>query len=551
MAPRLLLVLIVLVSAAAVRLSAAGESGPEAAARVIILANRDDPESLRLADYYARRRGVPAANILALPLPLAESVSWPDFVRTLFAPLQDELVRRGWIDAVGMELHDELGRRKYAVSGHRIAYLVVCRGVPLKIQHDAALYRDVPPLTHNRQFRVNGAAVDAELSLLAQSGTPINAFVPNPLFRKDRPAGVDAAPVVKVSRLEAPTFAQARALVDSALAVERTGLIGRAYVDIGGPHKHGDQWLEATVRELEALHYDLDVQRERDPLAASARADAVALYFGWYAGNLNGPFALPGYRFAPGAIALHIHSYSAPTLRQENGGGWCGPLLARGVAATFGNVNEPYLELTHQPQLLMRALARGDTLGDAAYYALPALSWQAIVIGDPLYRPFKVPLAQQWSARDGASPRLAPYLALREAHRLEAENRVTEAEALVRATLRDTPGLALALERARQLEAAGDPAGAAHALDFARYLKTASADEWGLLALVARRLAALGAPESALAVWRTVLAFDLPRPVRTAWLREAATTAAQAGNLDQSIRWERELVESSAPPPAK
>ncbi|HEY0947584.1 MAG TPA: TIGR03790 family protein [Opitutaceae bacterium] len=544
---RLLLAFIAFMLAASLR--AAPAAGPDSspAARVIILANGADPDSLRLAHHYAERRGVPAANLIVLPLPVRETISWAEFVSALYAPLQDELVRRGWIDAVGMDLRDELGRRKYAVSGHRIAYLVVCRGVPLKIQHDPALYRDAPPLTHNHQFRVNSAAIDAELSLLAQSGTPINAFVPNPLFRKDDPTALDEAQVVKVSRLDAPTFAQARALVDAALAVERTGLIGRAYVDIGGPHKHGDQWLEATARELEALHFDLEVQRDRAPLAPPDRADAAALYFGWYAGNLNGPFALPGYRFAPGAIALHIHSFSAPTLRQENGGGWCGPFLARGVAATFGNVNEPYLELTHQPQLLLRALARGDALGDAAYYALPALSWQAIVIGDPLYRPFKVTLAQQWSARADVSPRLRPYLALREAHRLEAEDRAADAEAVLRTALADTPALALGLERARRLAAAGNAKDAARTLEFARYVKHVGADEWGLLVLVARRLAELDAPAAAVAVWRNVLAFELPKPVRLAWLREAATTAAQAGNLDQSIRWERELIESTAP----
>ena len=43
----------------------------------------------------------------------------------------------------------------------------------------------------------------------------------------------------------------------------------------------------------------------------------------------------------------------------------------------------------------MRALSRGQTLGEAAYYALPALSWQAVVIGDPLYRPFLVSLEDQ------------------------------------------------------------------------------------------------------------------------------------------------------------
>ena len=86
---------------------------------------------------------------------------------------------------------------------------------------------------------------------------------------------------------------------------------------------------------------------------------------------------------------MHIHSYSATTLRNRDTG-WSGPFVARGVTATVGNVFEPYLQLTHRPDLLLRALVRGATFGDAACYAQPALSWQVIAIGDPLYRPFAV-----------------------------------------------------------------------------------------------------------------------------------------------------------------
>ena len=61
---------------------------------VILLANSADPDSLRIARHYAAVRRVPEANIIALPLPLAETISWSEFVVTLWQPLQDELIRR-------------------------------------------------------------------------------------------------------------------------------------------------------------------------------------------------------------------------------------------------------------------------------------------------------------------------------------------------------------------------------------------------------------------------------------------------------------------------
>ena len=76
-------------------LAAAGAwlHGDDVAARVVILANRDDPDSLRLAHYYAEKRGVPESGILALKMPLAETITRPEFVAAIWRPAQDELIR--------------------------------------------------------------------------------------------------------------------------------------------------------------------------------------------------------------------------------------------------------------------------------------------------------------------------------------------------------------------------------------------------------------------------------------------------------------------------
>ncbi|MES2696316.1 MAG: TIGR03790 family protein, partial [Verrucomicrobiota bacterium] len=318
---------------------------------------------------------------------------------------------------------------------------------------DSALAADALPFTKRAEFRTNQSAVDSELSLIAAGTYLINAFVPNPLFQNNAPTEHEKSQIVKVSRLDAPTFDAANALVDQALAAERTGLLGRAYVDIGGIHASGDRWLNSTATQIEDLGFDLTVDRDPATLPATARIDAPALYFGWYAGNLNGPFTSPDFRFPPGAIALHIHSYSAHTLRSPTAG-WVGPLLARGVTATLGNVSEPYLELTHQPQLFMKALARGATLVDAAYYALPALSWQAILIGDPLYRPFVVSLDDQINHLATLPPRLAGYAVLRRMRQLEAAHQPTEALALASKTQGIAPSLAVGYALASRLYAA-------------------------------------------------------------------------------------------------
>ena len=520
------------------------------AARVVLVANSDDPDSLRIARHYAEVRGVPRENIIALKLPLTESITWREFVVTLWEPLLDELMRAKWIDAIPMALTDAVGRRKLAVYSHRISALVTCRGVPLKIEHDASLYTP-SPFTQKAEFRTNAGAVDSELSLLAHPNYPINAFVPNLLFQNETPGTLDRLRIVKVSRLDGPSVDDALGLVDRAVAAERAGLLGRAYVDIGGIHAVGDEWLEAVAKQLESLGLAPAVDRAPATMPATARIDAPVLYFGWYAGSLNGPFALPGFRFPPGAIALHIHSYSAGTLRSTTSG-WTGPLVARGVTATVGNVFEPFLELTHRPNLFLRALARGATLAEAAYFSLPELSWQAMLIGDPLYRPFAVSLDDQLGDLTKLPARYAGYAVLRRLHELDAADRRDEAIALARSAQREVPGLALGLALSGLLRDAGDRDSAASALGFVALLKTLPADEWALAREAALQLENLGRPARAVELWRMLFAIEaLPPELRIAWLGDAVKVATVANNPAQVAEWGRALAELVPPVPAE
>ncbi|MFZ4777276.1 MAG: TIGR03790 family protein, partial [Terrimicrobiaceae bacterium] len=107
----------------------------------------------------------------------------------------------------------------------------------------------------------------------------------------------------------------------------------------------------------------------------------------WYAGSVDGPFADTTFQFRTGAVAVHLHSFSASTLLSTTAN-WCGPLLARGAAATLGNVYEPYLSLTANLDIFQDRLMTGFTLAESGWISQKALSWMGVVIGDPLYRPY-------------------------------------------------------------------------------------------------------------------------------------------------------------------
>ena len=86
------------------------------------------------------------------------------------------------------------------------------------------------------------------------------------------------------------------------------------------------------------------------------------------AGAICDPFADEGFRFRPGAIAVHIHSFSASWLRDPLAC-WCGPLPERGATVTLETMSEPYLRPTAHLEVFKDRLMN-------------------VVLCDPLYRPY-------------------------------------------------------------------------------------------------------------------------------------------------------------------
>jgi uncharacterized protein (TIGR03790 family) len=518
---------------------------------VAVLANRHDLESMAIAKHYIKRRGLPSSALVAFPMPLREEITWAEFVEQIWNPLLKEAIERQWLIASTNGELDSAGRLKILAAGHRLEALVVCRGVPLRIAHDPARYDEKSnPYTSNAVLRTTVAAVDSELTLLAARNPPVSAIIPNYLFKKDRPSSLERDEVIPVGRLDGPTYADAKALVDRALDAEGDGVAGRAYVDIGGPHRGGDDWLEACLPELQKLGFETDVDRKKTTFAATDRFDAPILYLGWYTTHLNGPFVAPDFEFPAGAIALHIHSFSAVTLRSPSAH-WAGPLVARGVTATFGNVAEPYLEFTHQPHLLLQALARGENLGRAALYSLNALSWQAILIGDPLYRPFATSADAQWAKLNELPAETATYARIRRLRQLAAANKHDEALALGLAGLARAPSLPLALTVADLQRGTGDHKGARHTLGVFSALRRFRAKDHALVLTAARAFAAAGDASAGRALTERLLEEkSLAADFRLAALLTGAELASASGDHSQAAAWSAEHARLTAPPPA-
>lgn len=522
-------------------------------ASVVVVANKAVPDSLQVAHRYLELRSIPERNLLLLDTLPGERISRKAFRQQIRNPLLRLLAENEFISGLERD-PDDFGRSAMTLFKRpAFRYLVLCYGVPARITEEKSPDFDDAPL-RTKAFKENNqilqafaegplarneASVDTELALLLKSDVPFTGFVPNPLFQEqDRSTGTD---VLRVTRLDGPSAEAVILMIRNGLRAEQSGLRGRAYVDEDGRkgnYASGNDWLRKTTTVFSKLAFDLSHDTDRATFSNDARFDAPALYAGWYARSLNGPFTLPGFRFPPGAVAAHLHSFSASPIRSTDKG-WVGPLVERGVSATFGNVAEPYLRYTHHFHLFFAALAEGWTFAEAAYFALPALSWQGVAIGDPLYRPFAKRLPEQLEAiEDPAAILENQYVALRRINQLLSADQPDQARKLATRAMRDTPGPALALRRAQLLLDHEEPAQARKALDFFTRLPPTDSSQWGLYAAMADFLLQLDDADSALQLYQLVLEKDLPDDLRLNFLRRAIPAANKAGRRELADDWQ-------------
>lgn len=353
---------------------------------VLVVFNRENPESERLANYYCEVRNIPPAQVLGLNPPAKADITRAEFDTTILNPLRKHFEDKGYWQRT------KNSKGVLLPTSNRIRAIVLMKGMPLRIKPQPSS----PPKEGEKPpadpiSPRDEASVDSELALFGVETLPTKGVLKNAFFDSKIELNSTNAPFfVLVTRIDAPAYITCKKMIRDSIEAEKTGLWGRAYVDIANkfPQGQGDQWLEAIVGQQRKLGIPTVSDRFNDTLPTNYPMTDAAIYYGWYDWNVSGPFLNPSFLFRPGAIAIHLHSFSAQQLTDPHKN-WSGALLTRGAAATVGNVYEPYLHLTHHFEILQDRLLKGWTLAEASWAAMPVTSWQGIVLGDPLYRPFR------------------------------------------------------------------------------------------------------------------------------------------------------------------
>ena len=387
---------------------------------VLLICNTRHSYSRQLADYYARARKVPAENLVSVAVDDDEACSRAVYDQAIRSPVRQTLAAllsahkaiRCLVILPGLPLRvhgpplnaDEEKQRQHLEDQKTVLKKIMAGLGKEDDKRREKLTGELADLEQQLQLLSPGhrqASLDSELALVSFDAYDLTGWLPNPLFVGfvEQKGLLDRSKVLLVSRLDGPSEQIVRRIIDDSLAVEQAGLRGAAYFDARWPETAGPEGNEPPANAYR--RFDQAIHRAADQVRRDGRLTVVlddagrlfqdgecpyaALYCGWYSLARY----VPAFQWRKGAIGYHIASAECTTLKQPDSQVWCKRLLEEGVAATIGPVAEPYVQAFPLPDVFFTLLLDGRlTLVECYMLSLPHLSWQMVLIGDPLYRPF-------------------------------------------------------------------------------------------------------------------------------------------------------------------
>jgi len=350
-------------------LSAAAALG-QTAENVLVVVNQSSNISRRIGEYYIRKRQVPLVNLCRIKTAEVEEIS-----RTVY------------------ETEIERPIARCLKSNHlaeKIVYIATTLGVPLKIQGTGD------------GMATEAASVDSELTLLYSKlkGARVRLAgpVPNPFYRQMQPRFEHRLfPIYLVTRLAGYDFQDVAAIIDRSLQARNRG---KFVFDLkAGDSEGGNAWLQEAARSLPKDRVVLD-----DSSHVLYNQREVIGYAAWGSNDRDRKQRMLGFEWLPGAIATEFVSTDGRTFARPpdawNITTWedrahffagspqtlTADYIHEGASGCSGHVYEPYLAATPHPQYLFPAYFSGRNLAESYYLSIPVLSWQNIVVGDPLCR---------------------------------------------------------------------------------------------------------------------------------------------------------------------
>ncbi len=241
---------------------------------------------------------------------------------------------------------------------------------------------------------IDGPDVISTTSRLSRIGHPFSKNYPNPLFNqknKHRMGDADFDNVKIASRLDAPTFATAKALVSRARSFLRARLAsGMFYIDpypAASDHLsnvYTEELSEFVINTLPTLNLDTFTTITDDPYSDLVVPFVINDSFMWACGadRTSNSFFKPGAAYR--VFLYNADTDSAATIREASSGRWPTISVANGYLSTAGSMSVVTPDHYLSPRPFFECLLSQGSIGEAFIFSQPFLDSPETLIGDPL-----------------------------------------------------------------------------------------------------------------------------------------------------------------------
>lgn len=383
--------------------------------QILVIANKNAAGSVELARFYMSVRDIPKTHLLQLSVTNNEWCSRDEYEKKVANKVRKHLMEKDplWqirclVTMYGLPLkvrppemtpeekkQVETLKRKQKIIKERLQNSEEQKeeGIDALREESKTIENRILTLTRKNQR----SSLDSELALVLKEDYSLIGGIPNPYFigYKDKKLPIQKEKILMVSRLDGPSEKTVRRIIQDSLEAEKNGLTGTAYFDARWPRPQKkklsgyalyDDSIHKAADQVRKSHLLPVVVNDVDALFQPGESPDAALYCGWYSLAKY----VDAFTWRPGAVGYHIASSECSTLKNKNSRVWCKMMLEKGVAATIGPVSEPYVQAFAVPEVFFGLLVEGKTsLVECYFLSLPFLSWQMVLVGDPLYRPFK------------------------------------------------------------------------------------------------------------------------------------------------------------------
>ena len=364
--------------------------------RVLVIENTNSPTSQQIAKYYMEKRGL--KKVLRVSCPDSsmdaanESLEFSLFQAAIEKPL-----------------------REYLAKDSKIDYIVLNKGIPIRLTGAPVGFGNNRPSLDSYLAALDYFEKPEALKVVIDEGGYLGKCFVNRFWNSNERFSHAIHGGYLVTRLDGYTTVSALALVDNAIASEKTKPTGPIFLDSMplaepidvsriplSPVKDGKTNME-VISGLGFAEWNLDLFAASENLAkqgVSVELDRTENFEGnrtglmGYAswGSNDAKFVVENYlsiRFVPGAIAETAVSTSGRTFLPSPGGqSLIADLIEARVTGVKGYCDEPFLPAIASPTILFDRYTRGWNLAESFYAASRFVGWEDIVIGDPLCAPY-------------------------------------------------------------------------------------------------------------------------------------------------------------------